>query len=129
MRQMGAKDKFERGDIMEMELIPRRCPYCHEKPDCTAYSNPVRGLDTYTISCNNELCMVQPMVQMYGKRAQITAVKFWNGEHPQNIYCGNCKYCRQTAGNCFVCNEHNNIIDYCLRDGSCAEWEPIPRDC
>ena len=110
---------------MELELMPRRCPYCHEKPDCRAYSNPVRGLDTYTITCNNEMCMVQPMVQMYGKNAQYIAVAFWNGENPQNIYCGNCKHCRSVPDNRWACDEHNHIIDYCLRDGSCADWEPI----
>lgn len=111
---------------MEMELIPRRCPYCHEKPDCSLNSSIIKRNLTYTISCNNELCMVQPMVQMYGKNAQLLATAFWNGEHPQNIYCGNCKHCRK-ANNKFVCDEHNNIIDYCLRNGSCADWEPITR--
>lgn len=49
------------------------------------------------------------------------------GEHTQNIYCGNCKHCQKAPNNIFVCNEHNHIIDYCLRDGSCADWESITR--
>ncbi len=113
--------------MAEAELIPRRCPYCHEKPDCSLHSSSVIGLDTYTIACNNELCMVRPMVQTYGKRAQIIATKFWNGEHHQNIYCGNCKHCRKAPSNLFVCDEHNSIIDFCLRECSCADWEPIAR--
>ena len=69
--------------------------------------------------------VTQPMVQMYGKNAQYKAVAFWNGEHPQNIYCGNCKHCRSVPDNRWACDEYNQIIDYCLRDGSCADWEPI----
>lgn len=66
---------------MELELIPRPCPFCHHLPEATAHHADGK-LTMYTISCHNDYCMIQPMVQMYGKAAQINAVAYWNGTHP-----------------------------------------------
>lgn len=65
---------------MELELIPRDCPFCHHKPDTHAYHDNNGRLNMYTIMCQNEYCMIQPMVQMYGFNSQHEAVKYWNGE-------------------------------------------------
>lgn len=65
---------------MELELMPRRCPFCNEKPDCHAYRDNLNRLTMFSINCNNEYCMVQPGLQMYWKKSQYEAVKYWNGE-------------------------------------------------
>ena len=65
---------------MELELIPRSCPFCHVAPETHAYRDNMNRLTMFTISCYNEYCMIQPSIQMYGRNAQYDAVKYWNGE-------------------------------------------------
>lgn len=65
---------------MELELIPRPCPFCGDDPDIHCYHDRAGKLNMCSINCNNEYCMVQPGIQMYGSDAQRNAVAYWNGE-------------------------------------------------
>ena len=64
---------------MEIELIPRPCPFCGDVPDVHCYHSNGK-LNMCNIGCYNEYCMVQPGIQMYGSNSQRDAVAYWNGE-------------------------------------------------
>lgn len=96
-------------------MIPRPCPFCHYLPETTAHHRDGK-LNMYNISCHNDYCMVQPMVQMYGKEAQKNAVAYWNGMHPAVQRCRNCKHCDYQG----YCNYHEKFTGSGL---GCSDWE------
>lgn len=66
---------------MEIELIPRNCPFCGHPVDVHVYRDRTKDTVSMTnVGCNNSYCMAQPTIQMYGEDSQYEALKYWNGE-------------------------------------------------
>ena len=102
---------------MELELMPRRCPFCGAEPVTHAYFDNNGRLNMFSIQCYNEYCMVQPGIQLYGRKSQRECVSHWNGDYKvANIYtditedlkkvfwCGLCgEYVRPNDDQCPHC--------------------------